>query len=95
MTTQNAVQTIARIFADAEDAARKTKDSFRSARTILGEIQSNGDSGALVTQKYAGRMDALATKFEADVWALHEEMTSEAAKRNIDVPSVLRDGSAR
>jgi hypothetical protein len=93
-TTPEAVKALADIFADAEVGARQTKDAFRSARKLLDEIRANGDAGALITQKFAGRMDALATQFEADLWSLHEEITLAAAGRSIDVPT-LRDGGDR
>lgn len=91
MTTQDAVQAGAAIFADVEAKARSVKDQFRSLRKILETINANGDSGALDTQAFAAEADALATQFEADIWDMHRRMTRKAEELGIDLPA-LREG---
>jgi hypothetical protein len=87
---QEMVQKGADIFEKAENRARTTKAQFRSLRKMFETIRDGGVVGALECQALAGECDALATQFEADVWALHRKLTLRAQELGIDLPT--RDG---
>lgn len=92
MSVEDAVQEGAAIFAKAEDRARVTKAGFRKLRKIIETIRDAGHIGALECQAVAGEADALATQFEADIWAMHRRFTLRAQDLGIDLPPVTRDG---
>lgn len=89
------IQSGAAIFADAEDAARKIKEEFRGLRKIFEAIRDAGLIGALECQAAAGECDALATRFEADLWALHRKLTLRAQDLGIDLPATRDGGGGR
>lgn len=95
MNTSEAVAKAAEIFDKAEQRARTTKTQFRQLRKLFEVIRDDGHVGGLECQAVAGKCDALVTKFEADIWALHRELTVRARDLGIDIPSTLRDGGDR
>lgn len=91
MDVQQAVEKGAAIFADVEGQARAIKMQMRELRKVFEAIRDAGAAGALETQEAACEADALATRFEADVWALHCKLTLSAQAKGIDLPAT-RDG---
>lgn len=94
MNTSDAVAEAADIFDKAEQRARTTKMQFRQLRKLFEAIHDDGHGGGLEVQAISGECDALATKFEADLWALHAKLTARARELGIDLPQ-LRDGGDR
>lgn len=90
MDTGEAVRLGAEIFADAEAKAAKIRKAFRQLRDMFETIRDEGHIGGLECGAMACECDALATRFEADVWALHSKLTKRAQELGIDLP--LRDG---
>lgn len=91
MDVQQAVAEGAEIFADVEAQARAIKMRMRGLRKVFEAIRDTGAAGSLETQESACECDALATQFEADVWALHRKLTLSAQAKGIDLPAT-RDG---
>jgi hypothetical protein len=94
-TMEEHIQTGANIFAEAEDAARKIKANFRTLRKVFEAVRDVGHIGALECQEAATTADALATQFEADVWALHRRYTLRAQELGIDLPATRDGGGGR
>jgi hypothetical protein len=92
MTTETAVSAAAAIMAELETLAHTAKTKCRDLRPLFKEINDNGDAGLLVTRSMSSKADALGTQFEADVWALHAELTELAKARGIDLPSTEGGG---
>lgn len=91
MSVEQAVQDGAAIFAKAEDRARQTKTAFRKLRKLLETVRDARIIGALECQAIACEADAVATRFEADIWAMHRQLTLRAQELGIDLPQT-RDG---
>ena len=91
-TTPDSVAAIAAAFADAETKANSILTKVRALKDEFDSINANGDAGFLITKKSFYAFDALVTQFNADLYALHSDLTVEAQARNIDLPSILSGG---
>ena len=91
-TTEDNVAAAAQIMADVEDAAKIARDKLRELKALFTDIHNNGSAGLLLTKSLAKKADALGTQFEADVWALHREMTLAAQDLGIDLPTIESGG---
>lgn len=91
-TMEELIQDGATKFANAESAARAIKYDFRAMRKTFEAVRDAGHIGALECAEAACAADALATQFEADLWAMHRKLTLRAQELGIDLPA-LRDGS--
>lgn len=91
MDVQQAVAEGAEIFAEAEARARSIKMRMRGMRKVIEALRDAGVVGSLEAQEAACECDALATQFEADLWALHRKFTLSAQDKGIDLPAT-RDG---
>lgn len=92
MTTQDSVQAMADAFESAEQSARQIKEDFRTFRKHLSVIRDEGHIGGLECQALAGEADALATQFEADLYAMHRRWTVRAGELGIDLPQPRSGG---
>lgn len=92
MDVQQAVAAGAAIFEDVEGQARAIKMRMRELRKVFEAIRDAGVAGSLETQEAATACDALATQFEADVWALHRKLTLSAQAKGIDLPQTRSGG---
>jgi hypothetical protein len=92
MTTEDAVAAIAEVMADAEGKAVQVRNKVRGLKEKFEAIHANGDAGYLATKSFFTELDALATKFEADLFDAHRRMTIYAQERNIDVPGIQGGG---
>ena len=95
MDVSEAVAQGAATFADAEDSARKIKKTFRDLRSVFEAIRDGGHIGSLECQALSGDADALATKFEADVWAMHAHLTRRCEALGIELPQPRSGGGNR
>ncbi len=87
MTVESAVQTIADKMGEAESRASMTINMFRNLRDEFGEIAQGVPGTSLLAPKFHTRLVALATTFGADLLQIHYEMTEEAKRLGIDIPS--------
>jgi len=92
MTVEEAIAAGAGAFDRAETRARETKEEFRRMRKTFEVVRDAGRIGALECQALAGAADALATQFEADVWAMHRDLTMRAQELGIDLPVIAGGG---
>lgn len=92
MSVETAIQDGANIFEDAEKMARTIKENMRRFRKTVEEVRNAGHIGGLEAQAIAGEADALATKFEADLYALHSRLTVRAQELGIDLPQPRSGG---
>lgn len=91
-TTEEAVNTIASAMQEAEQRAAATRIRLRGLKDEFEAIHVNGDAGYLATKGFATELDSLATKFEAELFDIHQRMTIYAQSRGIDLPSPLSGG---
>ncbi len=77
-------------FAEWEKNARKAKKAAREMREGFRVIHVEGHIGGLMSEKLAGKLDALATSQEAAIYAMHSDLTELAKELGIDLPQ--RDG---
>lgn len=87
MSAKDAVQHLANVFDEYEGHARDFKAEARSSRKAIEAIRSAGHIGFLEAQEAAGELDALATTFERDLYALHRKWTLRAQELGIDLPA--------
>lgn len=91
-TTEEAVNTIANAMAKAEQRAGTIRAELRGLKDEFEAIHVNGDAGYLATRGFSTELDALATRFEAELFDIHQRMTIYAQSRGIDLPSPLSGG---
>lgn len=93
MTVDEAIAAGADAMAEWEKSAKKAKSN---ARGILKEMMEtiHGDAiiGIMETRDLATEIDALATRHEHEVWALHHKLTARAKELGIDLPSTADGG---
>lgn len=82
----------AEIFEKAEESARHIKAEFRELRKVFASIRDEGHIGGLECEALSGEADALATKFEADLYAMHSRLTKRAQELGIDLPAPRSGG---
>lgn len=87
MTVEEAVAQGASAFEYAETKARKIKAEMRGLRDVFKTIRDAGLIGGLEAEALAGRCDALATQFEANLYSLHSDLTKRCQELGIDLPS--------
>lgn len=92
MNTPDAVAQAAQILADCESVSHIVRDKLRALTPLFAAINANGDAGLLESRAMATKADALGTKFDADIWQLHRELTAIAVARSIDLPQPLSGG---
>lgn len=92
METSTAVEAAAAIMSEVEGLAHTAKGKLRDLRPLFKAINDNGAAGLLVSRALASKADAIGTTFEANVWALHQELTEIAKGLGIDLPSIEGGG---
>lgn len=94
MNTEEAVAHIADVMADAEAKAAAIRQAMRSDQTKAAwhSLRDNLVIGNLETQSHFRRLDALATTFEAELFAIHWELTERARLLGVDLPQPLSGG---
>lgn len=95
MEVAEAVARGAEIFEGAELRAHWIKRHFRDMREVFEAIRDGGVIGGLECQALAGEVDTLATKFEADVYAIHARLTARAKDLGVDLPAPRSGGGGR
>lgn len=88
MDTETAVQTIADAYADAETKAGQIKATMRATKDAWQALADNIVIGNIEAQKRFRRLDALATAFHAELFALHADDTAKARELGVDLPSI-------
>ena len=87
MTVEQAVQIGADTFARWEEQIAVMKDEARGdMRNVFKTVRNNQHIGGLECEALSSEIDALVTQFEADVFAIHAELTERAKKAGIDLP---------
>lgn len=92
MEVSDMVEKGAAVFADAEEAAFKIKREFRGLRKLFEAARDAGVIGSLQCQELASECDALATEFDANLWALHRKLTLIAQEKGVDLPAPRSGG---
>lgn len=92
MNTEEAVVVGAASFEKAESYAKEIKADFRDMRTVFEAIRDEFHIGGLEAQALAGRVDALITQFEADLYVEHSYLTELAKAKGIDLPQPKSGG---
>lgn len=85
-----AVATMAEHFANWEKWAYKAKKAAREMKDGFAVIHAGGGLGGLESLALATALDAMATRHEAEIYAMHADLTEQAKDLGIDLPQ--RDG---
>lgn len=84
MTNEEAIQQIAVFMADAENDATDLRDHARDLAPAFEQLSEMEQVSTLKSIAYASRIDYLTTRFRADLYALHSDMTEYAKAISID-----------
>jgi hypothetical protein len=84
MTTDERVEQIKAVMADAESKAGSIRHDVRALKDAFAEIHTNGDAGYLRSKAFFTELDALATSFEHGLFDIHARMTEYAIEHGID-----------
>lgn len=96
MDTATAVQTIADSLADAEESAAGIRDAMRNAKPAFEQIATEPGVSTLETLAFATELDALVTKFQADLYAVHSRLTQRATALGLEsLLPAMRGGGGR
>lgn len=91
MTTDEAVLAASTILGEAETIARNLKIKLRELKEPLAEVSSETNLGAsiLETKSMTLAAELIGLQAEADVWAIHRQMTEIAKARGVDLVGIL------
>lgn len=93
-TVEHAVETMAEHFANWEKWAAKAKKNARDMKAGFAIIRQQGGLGGLESLALATALDSMATRHEAEIYAMHAELTEKAKDLGIDLLSIA-DGGGR
>lgn len=91
-TVGEAVETMAEHFANAEKAAAKFKKAAREMKEGFKIIREQAGLGGIESHALATGLDAMATRHEAEIYAMHADLTERAKELGIDLPSIADGG---